>query len=152
LEPLVADPVSAPGASLWFDTRSVPFLREDAADAAKIQAEEAATIVALVKDGFTPESAIDAVRNRDWGRLKHTGLLSVQLQPPGGSQGPPSAEQQARSVVEMVQKVYLGVGVVLSDEEARAILNQGGASLPPGGLPGASAAPPNGKVPTGSVR
>jgi hypothetical protein len=57
-------------------------MREDAADAAKIQAEEAATIVALVRDGFTPESAIAAVQNRDWGRLKHTGYMSVQLVPP----------------------------------------------------------------------
>jgi hypothetical protein len=156
LEPLVADPVNAPGASLWFDTRSVPFLREDAADAAKIQAEEAQTIVALVKDGFTPESAIDAVKNRDWGRLRHLGLLSVQLQPPANSDPGAAAVNQARSVVEMVQKVYLGVGVVLSDSEARAILNQGGAGLPPGGLPGAPAAPPNGqgngKVPAALAR
>jgi phage portal protein BeeE len=83
LEVLVPDPVNAKGASLWFDTSAVPFMREDAADAAKIQAEEAQTIVALVRDGFTPESAIDAVRNRDWGRLKHTGRVSVQLVEPG---------------------------------------------------------------------
>jgi phage portal protein BeeE len=156
LEPLVADPVNAPGASLWFDTRSVPFLREDAADAAKIQAEEAQTIVALVKDGFTPESAIDAVKNRDWSRLRHLGLLSVQLQPPANSDPGAAAAHQARSVVEMIQKIHLGVGVVLSDEEAREILNQGGAGLPPGGLPGAPAAPPNGQgngqVPTGLAR
>jgi phage portal protein BeeE len=83
LEVLVPDPVNASGASLWFDTSAVPFMREDAADAAKIQAEEAQTIVALVRDGFTPESAIDAVRNRDWSRLEHTGLISVQLTQPG---------------------------------------------------------------------
>ncbi len=82
LEVLVPDPVNARGASLWYDTRSVPFMREDAADAAKIQADEAATIVALVRDGFTPESAIDAVNNHDWSRLKHTGYMSVQLVPP----------------------------------------------------------------------
>lgn len=83
LEPLVPDPVNARGASLWFDTRSVSFLREDAGDRAKIQADEAQTIVALVRDGFTPESAIDAVKNHDWGRLEHTGLVSVQLTAPG---------------------------------------------------------------------
>jgi hypothetical protein len=93
LEPLVPDPGSAPGASLWYDTRSVPFLREDAADAAKIQAEEAGTIVKLVRDGFTPESAIDAVKNHDWARLKHLGLLSVQLQPPFTDQPAPSNGQ-----------------------------------------------------------
>jgi phage portal protein BeeE len=93
LEPLVADPANAKGASLWFDTRSVSFLREDAGDLAKIQAEEAGTIVKLVRDGFTPESAIDAVKNHDWSRLKHLGLLSVQLQPPFTDQPAPSNGQ-----------------------------------------------------------
>lgn len=83
LEPIIADPVNARDASLWFDTRSVSFLREDAGDLAKIQAEEAQTIVALVRDGFTPESAIDAVKNHDWSRLVHSGLVSVQLTRPG---------------------------------------------------------------------
>lgn len=83
LQPLVPDPVNAAGARLWFDIRSVSFLREDAGDLAKIQAEEAQTIVALVRDGFTPESAIDAVKNHDWSRLVHSGLVSVQLTAPG---------------------------------------------------------------------
>jgi phage portal protein BeeE len=83
LEPLVPRPENAPGASLWFDTGAVPFLREDAKDAAEIQGQEAQTIAALVKEGFTAESVVDAVRNRDWRRLQHSGLLSVQLQPPG---------------------------------------------------------------------
>jgi phage portal protein BeeE len=92
LEPLVVDPQGAPGASLWFDTRAVSFLREDAGAVAAIQAQEAQTIVALVKDGFTAQSAIAAVQNHDWSRLVHTGLLSVQLQPPfDGSASP--AEQ-----------------------------------------------------------
>jgi phage portal protein BeeE len=145
LEVLVPDPVNARGASLWYDTRSVPFMREDAADAAKIQADEAATIVSLVKDGFEWQSAIAAVVNRDWGRLKHTGLLSVQLQPPFNSEAGAAALEQARNLTEMIQKIYLGVGVVLSDEEARGILNRAGAGLPAGGLPGAPAAPPNGQ-------
>lgn len=98
LEPLVPDPANAPGASLWFDTGAVPFLREDAKDAAEIQGQQAQTIAALVKEGFEPASVIDAVRNGDWRRLKHSGLLSVQLQPPGaeapatnGNGKPPAA-------------------------------------------------------------
>lgn len=35
----------------------------------------------------------------------------------------------ARNIVEMVQKVYLGVGVVITAEEARLLLNQAGAGL-----------------------
>jgi phage portal protein BeeE len=97
LEVLVPDPARAPGASLWFDTRSVSFLREDAGDLAKIQGEEAATIVKLVRDGFTPESAIDAVKNHDWSRLQHSGLVSVQLTVPGQVPGTP-ATQPAKQV------------------------------------------------------
>jgi hypothetical protein len=98
LEVLVPDPTSAPGASLWYDTRSVPFMREDAADAAKIQMDEAATIGGLIKDGFEPQSAIDAVKNHDWSRLVHTGLVSVQLQPPGAL-APPAPNGQGNGKV-----------------------------------------------------
>lgn len=69
------------GARLWFATRGIPFLRMDHTDEAQVQAAEAQTIVSLVRDGFTAESAVDAVMNRDWSRLQHTDLLSVQLQP-----------------------------------------------------------------------
>jgi phage portal protein BeeE len=79
LEVLLGRP---PGASLWFDSR-VPFMREDAEDLAGIQQKQAQTIVALVKDGFTPESAVAAVMKNDFNLLVHSGLLSVQLQPPG---------------------------------------------------------------------
>jgi phage portal protein BeeE len=86
LEALLTPPDS--GASLWFDTRSVAFMREDAGDLAAIQQKQALTITALVRDGFTAQSAVDAVTNNDWGRLVHTGLTSVQLQPPTDGQEP----------------------------------------------------------------
>ena len=70
-------------AELWFDTADMPILREDAKDAADIEAIKADTINGYVKEGFTPESAIAAVRAQDVSLLKHTGLVSVQLQPPG---------------------------------------------------------------------
>jgi HK97 family phage portal protein len=38
---------------------------------------------------------------------------------------------EARNIVEMVQKVYLGVGVVISADEARQMLNAAGAELGP---------------------
>jgi phage portal protein BeeE len=75
-------------AELWFDTADMPILREDAKDAADIEAVKAVTITSYVKEGFTPESAVAAVRGQDVSLLKHGGLLSVQLQPPG--QGPPA--------------------------------------------------------------
>lgn len=75
--------VTVPGdAELWFDTADMPVLREDALDAAQIEQVKANTITALVKDGFDPESAIAAVTGQDMTKLVHTGLVSVQLQPP----------------------------------------------------------------------
>lgn len=81
LAPLINVP---PDAELWFDTTDMPILREDARDAAEIQSVLATTIVKYVVEGFTPESSIAAVMAQDPSLLVHTGLLSVQLQPPGG--------------------------------------------------------------------
>lgn len=74
-------------ATLWFDA-NVPFMREDAEDIAAIQNQQAAIISTLVQQGFTPESVVKAVRTNDWSALKHSGLMSVQLHPPGS--GPPA--------------------------------------------------------------
>jgi phage portal protein BeeE len=80
----LASIVNAPrDAELWPVTTDMPILREDAKDAAEIQQVNAATIGGLIKDGFTAESAVAAVRAQDFSLLKHTGLVSVQLQPPG---------------------------------------------------------------------
>jgi len=76
--------VAPPAASeLWFDERDIAFLREDEGDAADIQSVRASTITTLIREGFTAESAIAAVDNDDFRLLKHTGLVSVQLQAPG---------------------------------------------------------------------
>jgi phage portal protein BeeE len=88
----LASVVTVPAdAELWFDTADMPILREDARDAADIEAVKAVTITGYVKEGFTPESAVAAVRGQDVSLLKHGGLLSVQLQPPGS--GPPTPQQ-----------------------------------------------------------
>jgi phage portal protein BeeE len=70
-------------AELWFDPADMPILREDAKDAADIEAVKASTINSYLREGFTAESAIAAVRGQDVSLLRHTGLISVQLQPPG---------------------------------------------------------------------
>ncbi|MEV8043559.1 phage portal protein [Streptomyces griseoluteus] len=86
--PLVTPPGSGSGAvRLWYDARHVPFLREDAKDAAEIQGVESRTIRTLVDAGYTPESVMAAVTASDWSLLVHTGLFSVQLQKPGGANG-----------------------------------------------------------------
>lgn len=94
LEPLLGasrNP-SLAGAQLWFSTANVPFLSEDTKDAAEIQTAESVTITTLVKEGFTPDSAIAAVRAHDWTLLVHTGLVSVQLQTPGTTDTPTPQE------------------------------------------------------------
>jgi phage portal protein BeeE len=70
-------------AELWYLTDDMPILREDSKDAAEIEQIKQASIVAYVNAGFTPESSVEAVQTGDVSRLKHTGNLSVQLQPPG---------------------------------------------------------------------
>jgi phage portal protein BeeE len=86
LQPIMTPPDR--GASLWFDTSSAAFMREDAKDLAAIQQQQAETITALVRDGFTAESSVKAVLDNDWSQLVHTGLTSVQLQPPSNGQEP----------------------------------------------------------------
>lgn len=86
LSPMVAVPSDA---ELWFDGADMPILREDAKDAADIEMVKQTTIVGYVREGFTPESAVAAVNAQDITLLKHSGLTSVQLQPPMPN-GPPT--------------------------------------------------------------
>lgn len=85
LQPIMSVP---PVSELWYDDRDIAFLREDQADAANIQQVKASTISAFITAGFTPESSVAAVDADDRSLLVHTGLVSVQLQPPG--QGVPT--------------------------------------------------------------
>ncbi|MFI0897072.1 phage portal protein [Streptomyces sp. NPDC020983] len=95
LEVLLTPPDS--GSSLWYTTRSVAFMREDAEVLARIQQTQAQTITALVRDGFTAKSATAAVMNNDMSLLVHTGLTSVQLQPPTDGQEPISGENSGQA-------------------------------------------------------
>jgi phage portal protein BeeE len=91
LAPLINVPRDA---ELWFDPTDMIALREDAKDAAEIVQIQMSTIVAGVNGGFKPESVIAAVQGQDVNLLKHTGLLSVQLQPPGAQQTQPAQPAQ----------------------------------------------------------
>jgi phage portal protein BeeE len=142
LAPLISIPSDS---ELWFDVTDVPLLREDAKDAAEITEIQARTITGLVKEGFTPETAKAAVVGGDMNLLEHLGLVSVQLQPPGGPADQPEESKQARSLAELIQKIYLGVGTVITQAEARTILNLAGASL----TPAAGPAPPKPPAPFG---
>lgn len=79
-----------PGAELWFDPADIGLLREDAKDAAEIESVKAQTIRQYVEAGFTPESAVAAVVGQNPTLLVHTGLVSVQLNPPGTTSPTPA--------------------------------------------------------------
>jgi len=70
------------GADLAIDDSDIAFLQDDMKDRADIQSTNASAIGQLVKDGFTPESAVLSITTNDLTNLVHTGLYSVQLQPP----------------------------------------------------------------------
>jgi phage portal protein BeeE len=102
LAPLIKVPADA---ELWTTTADMPILREDAKDAATIEDLKAKTITKYVIEGFTPESAIAAVDGQDVKLLVHTGLLSVQLQPPGTVASPqPAPEPTPKPVPKPVPK------------------------------------------------
>lgn len=76
-----------PGTELWIDDHGIPFLREDEKDAAEIQQMNASAIRQLVDGGFDPASVVEAVTAGDLRRLNHSGLVSVQMQTPGSTNG-----------------------------------------------------------------
>jgi HK97 family phage portal protein len=80
LEPLVTVPSDA---RLDVDVDDIAFLRDDGKDIAEIQLGQAGAIKALTEAGYTAESVVDAVTANDLKRLKHSGMTSVQLLPPG---------------------------------------------------------------------
>ena len=90
LENILARPGGA-GTRLWYDASDVPFLREDEKDAADIQKTRAETINTLITAGYEPDSVVAAVESGDLRLLKHSGLTSVQLLPPGTSASAPAA-------------------------------------------------------------
>jgi lysophospholipase L1-like esterase len=81
-------------ARLWYDD-DIQFLTEDALDAANIAQIRANTHRSLLDAGYEPESVKKAVANDDFTQLQHTGLFSVQLQPPGTTApAEPAADQE----------------------------------------------------------
>lgn len=88
IAPLLTQPSDS---TLWYDPKDVAFLREDATAIAARQTSEMATMTSGISAGFEPDSVVAAIMADDWSLLKHSGLVSVQLQPPGGAQPDPNA-------------------------------------------------------------
>jgi phage portal protein BeeE len=72
------------GMELWYDD-DVPFLAENQKDRAEIFGLNATAANQLVQGGWEPDAIVEAITAVDFGRLNgtHSGLFSVQLQPPG---------------------------------------------------------------------
>jgi phage portal protein BeeE len=105
-------PLPNPATRLWYDDRDIAFLRSDVKDVADIQQKNASTISTYITAGFEPASAVDTVDAGDLARLVHTGLVSVQLQPPGTS-----APEPARAIADFwpVDGPLSSVGTVKRD-------------------------------------
>jgi phage portal protein BeeE len=85
--------IRTPGGSrLWYDDRHIPFLADDVKDAAEVRQMNASAIRQLIDGGFDPDAVIEAVVSGDLKRLRggHSGLVSVQLLPPGTTAKPSS--------------------------------------------------------------
>jgi hypothetical protein len=77
---------------LWYDDRDIAYLREDQADQAEIFLKVMSAIETGVRAGFEPDAMVRAAASFDVMLLlgQHTGLFSVQLQPPSnGTMGHP---------------------------------------------------------------
>ncbi len=81
LESVITPPLSA---RLWYDDRDIPYLREDRKDLAEITASEMSAVETGIRAGFEADAVVKAVMANDLSLLigAHTGLFSVQLQPP----------------------------------------------------------------------
>ncbi len=103
LETLVPPPA---GSRLWYDDRDIQALAEDKKDLAEVRQLESQIIRTLGDGGWTPESVKEAVITGDWDRLVHSGLYSVQLQPPmpnGPSPEQLPAATVGRAMVELMR-------------------------------------------------
>ena len=71
------------GATLWYDTTDISALREGEQERAATMQTLASAASTLLMAGYEAESITAAPSASEMTRLRHTGLLSVQLQPPG---------------------------------------------------------------------
>src|ERR1044071_4323443 len=85
METIINTPTNS---ELWYDDRDIPALQEDESDAAKILQIQMETVVSGITGGFTPDSVVEAVNSNDLSRLEHSGMVSVQLLPPGTEKNP----------------------------------------------------------------
>jgi hypothetical protein len=79
---------------LWYDDSQVSFFQEDVTDEAGIRQLIAQTVKTYIEAGFEPDASLIAATTGNTAALRghHTGLTSVQLQPPDDGTEPDSSE------------------------------------------------------------
>lgn len=76
------------GARLWFDVTGVAALRQGEKERADTMAVNASAASTLIQAGYEAASVTAAITSGDMSLLKHTGLVSVQMQAPGTGTSP----------------------------------------------------------------
>jgi hypothetical protein len=101
-----------PGASLWYDDRDIPALKDDIVNRAEVQVKQASAAKLLLDGGYEPDSVTDAITSDDFSRLKHSGLPTVQVQSGGKTNGKPPIDGEqmqlpapSRSVLVELEEV-----------------------------------------------
>lgn len=98
------------GSRVWVDASGIPFLQEDEQDAADIIVAKANAMRTLWDGGAEPESVVKAVNAGDLSLLKHSGNLSVQLQPDGVAPSEPQPTEQ-QQVIENARRALVASGI-----------------------------------------
>lgn len=109
------------GSELWWDEDGIAFLREDQTDRAEIMRIDMNSVDAGIKAGFEPDACVDAVYTNDIRKLvgKHTGLVSVQMQPPVDPDNTIEETQgQARIMLTLAQVIQSFVDAGFTHESA----------------------------------
>lgn len=141
-----------PGSRLWWDPASIAALQQGEQERAATFQTDAQTAQLLIQAGYLPDTVGSAVTAHDLTLARHSGGIPTTLYSGGGLGDPAAAgAEQARALVEMIQKVYLGVDKVISADEARAILNRAGAGLSPAMPAAAAGGSGNGRVPAAAM-
>jgi len=83
---------------LWFDTSAIAALQEGEKERADTMQVLLAAAASGINAGWEPASVIAALAATDVTLLKHTGMVSVQLQAPGSLTPPPARSAPAGAV------------------------------------------------------
>lgn len=129
LAPIIDVPT---GAVLWWKEDGIAFLREDQTDRAEIMRVDMNSVDAGIKAGFEPDACVLAVaKNRIEELLgNHTGLVSVQMQPPVDPDNKMDETQgMARIIATQAQAIQTFTAAGFTHESAIAAVDKNDLTL-----------------------